>query len=306
MEMFGREQLTRETKPPYIELPMKPHYEFPQIETWQKKEADQIFRDVFSYPFEELVRHYKSELMTAGEDESRKEAVEEKSCDDNGKVYMENGHLLPNNTYELNGNIYETDDQGRIIRCEAKPKRSPENPRDIEAQKEAGGEDRQPGDQGGHIVSRDLNGDSGPGNLIAMDSRINQSDYKRMENDIRNALEEGKEVTTKTEVSYSGDSERPDKITVTVIVDGKKTVYTFDNNLDGSLMEKVADTGSESDVKNVKEVLEETKGQISSIKEEYDDQGNLIKTTVNITYTGEDGKNYRRTVTINHTVGGEQ
>lgn len=93
--------------------------------------------------------------------------------DDNGTVYLKNGELEPNTTYELNGNTYTTDEQGRIIRCEARPERSPENPRDVNAQIQAGGEDRRPSDQGGHIVGRDLNGDGGAGNLVAMDSRIN-------------------------------------------------------------------------------------------------------------------------------------
>ena len=44
--------------------------------------------------------------------------------------------------------------------------------------------------------------------LVAMDSRINQSDYKRMENDIKAALDEGKDVTVTTDISYSGDSKR--------------------------------------------------------------------------------------------------
>ena len=225
--------------------------------------------------------------------------------DDNGKPYMFDGKLLPNTTYEVNGSVYKTDDKGRIIYCESKPQRTPENPRDIEAQSKAGGNDRKPGDQGGHIVGRDINGDGGAGNLIAMDSRINQSDYKRMENGIKRTLDEGKEVTTRTDISYSGDSERPDKVTVSVAIDGKDTVYTFDNNLDSSLMEKVIENGTKSDVATVQSVIEETGGQISSVKEEYDSNGNLEKTTVNITYIGEDGKCYRTTVVINSSIGGK-
>lgn len=56
-----------------------------------------------------------------------------------------------------------------------------------------------------------------------MDSKINQSDYKCMENDIKTALDEFKDVTTKTEITYSGDSERPDKIIVAITADGKGT-----------------------------------------------------------------------------------
>lgn len=216
--------------------------------------------------------------------------VSEECCDDNGRQYRtEEGKLLPNNTYELNGNVYTTDDHGRIIRCEATPKLSPENPRDLGAQQEVGGEDRRPTDQGGHIVGRDMNGDSGIGNLIAMDSKINQSDYKRMENDIKADLEEGKEVTTTTEITYSDDSDRPDKITVTVTSDGKVTVYKFDNNLDGSLMDDVPENGKE----DVEELLNKTNGEISSITKEYDENGNLVATTVYITYKDENGNNRR-------------
>lgn len=214
--------------------------------------------------------------------------------DDNGNIYSIDGKLQPNTSYELNGNIYTTDDKGRIISCEAKPVRSPENSRDNEAQRQAGGEDRRPNDQGGHIIGRDMNGDSGIGNLIAMDSKINQSDYKRMENDIKTALDEGKDVAIKTEITYSDDSERPDKITVTVTTDGKDTVYKFDNNLDGSLIDEVP----ESEKKIVQDRLDETGGVISSIKKEYDNDGNLVETTVYITYTGEDGSTYRTSVVI--------
>lgn len=214
--------------------------------------------------------------------------------DDNGTVYLKDGELEPNTTYELNGNTYTTDEQGRIIRCEATPERSPENPRDVNAQLQAGGEDRRPSDQGGHIVGRDLNGDGGAGNLVAMDSKINQSDYKRMENDIKAALDEGKDVSVTTDISYSGDSKRPDTITVTVTADGVKTVYKFDNNLDCGLKDEVPENGKDA----VQEELNDTNGEISSIKEEYNENGELTETTVNITYTDENGTNHRTKVYI--------
>lgn len=222
--------------------------------------------------------------------------------DDNGDVYMSDGKLSPNSTYELNGSTYTADSQGRIVGCEAKPQRSPENPRDHDAQRDAGGEDRKPNDQGGHIVGRDLNGDGGGGNLVAMDSKINQSDYKRMENDVKSSLDEGKDVTTATEISYAGDSERPDKITVTVTADGKETIYKFDNNMDGALRNEVPENGKEI----VQMVLDETCGEISSIKEKYDEDGNLTKAVVNITYTDEDGTAHRRKVDVDNTTGGER
>ena len=44
--------------------------------------------------------------------------------------------------------------------------------------------------------------------------------------------------------------------------------------------------------------LNETGGKISSIKEAYDENGHLVEMTVYITYKGEDGSNYRTSVSI--------
>ena len=217
-----------------------------------------------------------------------KHGIEYKT-DDDSQIYSADGHLRANTTYKLNGNIYTTDENGRIIKCEAKPVRSPENPRDLEAQREAGHEDRRSNDQGGHIIGRDMNGDGGIGNLVAMDSKINQSDFKRMENDINVVVDDGKDVATKTQIAYRDDSKRPDIITVTVTADGKDYVYKFDNNLDGALRDRVPENGKET----VQSRLYETGGEISSIKEEYNKSGSVIETTVYITYKGDDGKNYR-------------
>lgn len=219
----------------------------------------------------------------------------EYKTDDNGRVYSIDGKLLPDSEYQLNGTTYVTDSKGRIVReHDPKIQKTPDNVRDGAAQRQAGGADRRENDQGGHIVGRDLGGDPGSGNMVAMDGRINQSDYKRMENDIKAAVDEGKEVSTTTEITYSDDSERPDRIRVTVTIDGKETVYVFDNNLDGSLIDEVPDNGKET----VKDVAEMTGGIVSSVKMEYDREGNLERTTITITYTNEDGENRRVYVKI--------
>lgn len=243
--------------------------------------------------------------FSKNKDDALTEAQEKKSeVDDNGKTYKNGNELLSNNTYELNGNIYKTDEKGRIVDVQAKPTLTPENARDNDAQKEVGGNDRREGDQGGHIIGRDMGGDGGKGNLVAMDSKINQSDYKKMENDIKRELTDEKEVTTHTEISYSGDSERPDKIKVTVTADGKETVYTFDNNIDGSLREKAGEIGGKDAAETVQSVLEEKGGEVSSTKEEYDENGNLEKAMVNVTYTDENGTTQRTRIVIDNPQGG--
>ena len=215
--------------------------------------------------------------------------------DDNGNVYCEDGKLKPNNTYILNGYKYTTDDKGRIISVESKPTINPENTRNNSEQTQVGGKDRRPNDQGGHIIGRDMNGDGGIGNLLPMDGIINQSDYKRMENEVKKKLENGENVTVNTKVIYNGDSSRPDKIITTIEVDGKKdTVWKFDNNIDGSLMKEVPENGKDV----VQDKVDETGGEISSIKEKYDEKGNLLETTVYITYKDENGNNHKASVII--------
>jgi hypothetical protein len=215
--------------------------------------------------------------------------------DDNGNVFMVDGRLLPNIEYTLNGYTYFTDAYGNIVRVEGNPTLNPENERNNEAQTTVGGNDRRSTDQGGHIISRDLNGDGGQGNLVAMDSRINQSDYKRMENAIKEALEKGKDVSVDIELEYEDDSERPSKIISTVSIDGEKIVFKFDNNMDGGLLRDVPVNGKQE----VDDRLEKTGGEISSIKEIYDVDGNLTQTVVTITYKDEQGNNRRIPVPAN-------
>ena len=264
------------------------------IELPDTKEHEKVSRDDPDELFDDNGKQYRTE--DGGWVPNNTYVLDEMTykTDDNGNIYSVDGKLQPNTIYELNGNIYTTDEKGRIISCKAKPVRSPENPRDNEAQQQAGGEDRCPNDQGGHVVSRDMNGDGGIGNLVAMDSKINQSDYKRMENDIKTTLDEGKDVTTKTEMTYSGDSKRPDKITVTVGVDGEDTVYEFDNNLDGSMDNEISEKSPSAKV-----ILDEhPDAHVSSAKREYDEDGNLIKTTAYITWTDENGNNRRSSIIV--------
>lgn len=229
--------------------------------------------------------------------------------DDNGEVYLEKKGddvgRLPDHTYVLNGNTYKTDDEGRIIYVEAKPELTPDNPRDNAAQGKVGGKDRKEGDQGGHIVGRDMSGDGGYGNLVPMDGRINQSDYKKMEHAVKDALIDGKDVTMVIEPTYQEGSQRPDQITVTVQADGNETVYTFDNNMEeGTLAEALLKDCPEEGSAVIQTVLDETGGSVSSMKETHDADGNLER-TVTVTYKDEEtGSTYRREIIIN--TGGTQ
>ena len=208
--------------------------------------------------------------------------------DDNGQTYKKNGKLLPNVEYTVNGNTYKTDAHGRIISCDANPKYTEEGPRDNKKQREAGGEERREKDDGGHIVARILGGAEGSENLVPMRSTINKGDYKKMENEIAKALQEGKEVAVNIELEYDGDSQRPSKIKVTYTIDGKTTIVEFDNEENSTdLLDSVKEYISESDYNKLKEEIDDMKedggdASITSVKVEYDENGKPVKVTVGI------------------------
>lgn len=122
--------------------------------------------------------------------------------DDNGDIYKKNGELMPNTTYEKNGVTYTTDDKGRISMWKGEPKYDPENERDEGAQTESGGEDRQEGDDGGHLMARILGGSSGNENIVPMRDTVNRGDYKKSENEIAEAKKQGKDVQDSGNVIY--------------------------------------------------------------------------------------------------------
>lgn len=209
--------------------------------------------------------------------------------DDNGQEYKDaEGNLLPNTEYEINGVKYQTDENGRIISWDGKLQDTPENGRDNDAQKEAGGSDRQDGDHGGHLVARMNGGAEGNENMVAMRGHINQSDYKRGENEENQMLKDGKEVNESGKVSYDGESSRPSKIEKTY-TDGDKTVKaSYDNEVGSTdLLENLENVISEEDLNSLKDEISDMQADgnevsVTSVSNEYDSDGNLSKTTVGV------------------------
>ena len=115
--------------------------------------------------------------------------------DENGQTYKKNGEILPDIEYTANGNVYKTDGNGNKISCDSNPEYTEKGSRNMKEQKESGGEERREDDDGGHIIARILSGSEGEENLVPMRRTINRGDYKRMENEIAKALQEGKGVS---------------------------------------------------------------------------------------------------------------
>ena len=208
--------------------------------------------------------------------------------DDNGNIYKTNGELNPNTEYKVNGNTYKTDSQGRIVSWEGEPGYNPEAERDGEEQTDAGGEDRQDGDDGGHLVARVLDGSPGNENIVPMRDTVNRGDYKKAENEIAKAKQEGKDVQDSGNIIYEGDSSRPSKIERTYTIDGEKRELKVDN-VEGSqdLLEDVKDDISEDDYESLEERIEDMEADgsevsVTSVYKKYDSDGNLVSVTVGL------------------------
>jgi len=218
--------------------------------------------------------------------------------DDNGNIYKTNGELNPNTEYIVNGITYKTDSQGRIVSWKGKPGYNPEAERDSEAQTDAGGEDRQDGDDGGHLVARVLDGSPGNENIVPMRDTVNRGDYKKSENEIAKAKQEGKDVQDSGNIIYEGDSSRPSKIERTYTIDGEKRELKVDN-VEGSqdLLEDVKDDISEDDYESLEERIEDMEADgsevsVTSVYKKYDSEGNLVSVTVGLRDETNGNKTY--------------
>lgn len=219
--------------------------------------------------------------------------------DDNGNIYKKNGELMPNTTYERNGYTYTTDENGRITSWGGEAKYEPENERDTNAQTESGGEDRKDGDDGGHLVARVLGGSSGNENIVPMRDTVNRGDYKKSENEIAEAKKQGKDVQDSGRVIYEGDSKRPSKIERTYTIDGEKSHLIVDN-VEGSkdLLEGVEGEISDEDMNSLNDEISDMEEDgcdvsVTSVLKKYDADGNLVSVTVGIRNETTGEKSYR-------------
>lgn len=158
--------------------------------------------------------------------------------DDNGEVYCVNNDLIPNNTYELNGYKYETDDIGRKISAEGKLQiKDHEGRGEIKVSKaEIGKGDEKATDDRGHIIGDQFNGAGGVGNLIPQDRFENQSgDYWKLEKQLAKEVSDGKDVYMRVDLDYPGNSYRPDSFLISYSINGEEFTTTIFNTPRGEL-----------------------------------------------------------------------
>lgn len=135
-----------------------------------------------------------------------------------GVIYRINNELVPNITYKLGTAVYQTDEYGRIIKVtfDKLTLNKVERASNIisNTASEIGRGFERAGDDRGHLIAYRFNGDNSIANIISMDSKLNRSEYKAMENLWAESIQSGKNVSGSIELTYSGDSFRPDTIEV--------------------------------------------------------------------------------------------
>lgn len=129
---------------------------------------------------------------------------------------------------------YTTDSNSRVGHAEMTYDQSHEpGERNGYQQRIAGGPDRLPGDEGGHIFGTQFGGPGEGINITAMRDTLNSvgtRDYYNLEQQWRQFAEQGSQVQVKVDITYPDNSMRPDSYAVKTYVDGQlNSTYHFDN-----------------------------------------------------------------------------
>ena len=144
---------------------------------------------------------------------------------------------IPEDVVEDNGYSYSLDESGRVSEIEGDLNLQT-GERDIQAQRNAGGEFRRDTDDGGHFIGNRFNGPSGDINLFAQDRNFNRGGYKSLENEWARELEKGNDVHVKIDPVYQESVGRPHAImaeyTVTDQSGKERTEYYSGTNENAS------------------------------------------------------------------------
>lgn len=151
----------------------------------------------------------------------------------NSPDYDALNNLKPNTRYELdNGTTFRTNSHGHVEEITFIPV-DQKVPRD--SRQTAVGNEGFPTDVGGHIQACSMGGTCDRYNLFPQDRNFNNGEYKKWENEIRNALQNGDNVgpvTVRFRRTYPNSS-RPDALRVEYSINGEVMRRDFRNQPGG-------------------------------------------------------------------------
>lgn len=121
-----------------------------------------------------------------------------------------NGKLNPNETYDVGGYLYKTDDLGRVNKVKAKLELKNKGRNKHQQGKSVTLKDGVKGqDDGGHLIAQIFNGPGEQINYVPQKSSLNRGAWKTMENQWAKALKEKKKVNIEINNIFEGNSKRP-------------------------------------------------------------------------------------------------
>ena len=97
------------------------------------------------------------------------------------------------------------------------------------AQRQAGGTERRPSDDGGHYIAARFNGPTEAFNHFAQDANFNRGGYRLLEDEWARDKRAGRAVTVRIVPQFAGGSVRPSTINVWWTVDGERKSVKFSN-----------------------------------------------------------------------------
>ena len=134
--------------------------------------------------------------------------------------FGEDGKLLPDVSYtsgEFNY-LYETDSYGRICNWSTDSLQITSRTKRLRNASNTPG--KQAGDHAGHLAGDVFGGSNQLNNLVSQLSKVNQSDYRKIEIEWQKAIRAGQAVTVNMDILYEGDSQRPTGFALQYSIDG--------------------------------------------------------------------------------------
>lgn len=106
------------------------------------------------------------------------------------------------------------------------------------------------GDDVGHGIAHNLGGPTGPENLFPQNQNVNRSAFKKVENEVKSLVEQGKKVDYEVKANYVGSDRRPSSFEPKITVDGvehplPKDLQKIYNDPDITPLQKVKTTVGE-------------------------------------------------------------
>lgn len=129
--------------------------------------------------------------------------------------------MKPNTKYKTGefDYTYATDDLGRLKSFDADDLKLTDRTSRLKHNSNTPGKVQ--GDHAGHLAGDRFGGSPDVDNVVSQSSKVNQSQYKKVENQWAKAISEGKKVEVNVKIDYTGSGTRPVGFDVNYSIEGE-------------------------------------------------------------------------------------